>query len=254
MISVLLKATRAEFAKFKRTLAFWMVLLAPLLILILQIGMFFKYGDFYLAQVSDEPWQTFGQNMLTYWSLLMLPLFITLETALLAALEHNQKNLKTLYVQPLPRWSIYLAKLIANFSLIGLSMLVIILFMFIGGKFFGYFFPNFNFNQPFPLGWELKAVAEIFIASCFMIAFHTWVSMRWPSFVIASACGIACTVAGLFVFGSDQSYFFPWTIPGLLATHNPFDPKYLYSMWVALGAGIVAIGAGTWSIIRRDVI
>lgn len=216
--------------------------------------MYFKYGDFYLAQVSDEPWVTFGQTMLTYWSLLMLPLFVTLETALVAALEHSQKNLKMLYVQPLPRWAVYMAKLAANFFLIGLSMLVLIVFMFIGGKFFGWFFPNFNFNQSFPLGWELKAVAEIYLASCFLIAFHTWVAMRWPSFVVASACGIACTVAGIFVFGSDPSYFYPWTIPGLLATHDPFDPKYLYSLWVGLGAGAVVIAAGAWSIIRRDVI
>jgi hypothetical protein len=55
----------------------------------------------------------------------MLPLFVTLETGQLSALEHHNKTWKQLYVLPVPRWAVYASKQVIALGLIGLSMIVL---------------------------------------------------------------------------------------------------------------------------------
>jgi lantibiotic transport system permease protein len=56
---------------------------------------------------------------------LALPLFITLEVALLAGLEHGQDHWKDLFVLPIPRWTIYTAKLATAALLLALSLVLL---------------------------------------------------------------------------------------------------------------------------------
>ena len=49
-------------------------------------------------------------NVLNLWAILALPLFITLETALLAQTEHSEKHWKHLFALAVPRWVYYAAK------------------------------------------------------------------------------------------------------------------------------------------------
>jgi hypothetical protein len=48
-------------------------------------------------------------NALDLWATLMMPLFITIETALIAGLEHSENQWKNLLAFPIPRWTIYIA-------------------------------------------------------------------------------------------------------------------------------------------------
>jgi hypothetical protein len=117
----LVQALRAEALKLRRTLALWMALLAPLLIEVLDFILYFQRG--YIRHDVENPWLWLGQQTLVYWSLLMLPLIITLQTALLANVEHSNQQWKHLFVLPTPRGAIYAAKQIAAMVLVGFSTL-----------------------------------------------------------------------------------------------------------------------------------
>ena len=53
----------------------------------------------------------------------VLPLFVTLETALLAGWEHVNDTWKVLNAQPIPRWMVITAKQYSGLVLLGISHL-----------------------------------------------------------------------------------------------------------------------------------
>jgi hypothetical protein len=245
-------ALRAEFLKLKRTLAFAMIFLAPAVILLLQLAMYFDHAEYYLNQSGPNPWKNFNQTMLVYWAFMMLPLFITLESALMGNLEHARHNWKLLYVQPIPRWAFYAAKWMVNAALSALSMLVLLGFMRLGGTIIHAVYPEYAFAMPFPWLWTLGLLAAVYAASLLLLSVHVWVSLRWSSFVVACATGVAATVAAVFVFGSDYAIYYPWTIPGAIATGVTGADRAI-CLAIGLAGGLLAALLGLWNVTRREV-
>jgi hypothetical protein len=55
-------------------------------------------------------WQSLWRGTLTIWAVFLLPLLITVETALLAGIEHGERQWKHMFALPIPRAAIYVAK------------------------------------------------------------------------------------------------------------------------------------------------
>ena len=68
--------------KMKRTLALWLTLLTPGALVFLEVvGAIQRQGNFFSPE--DNRWQHILEDVLSIWVILVLPLFITLETACL---------------------------------------------------------------------------------------------------------------------------------------------------------------------------
>ena len=78
----MLKSLWAEMLKTRRTLALLLTVIAPTVIVVFVVAFYFQRQDFFRPVAGGNPWNQFSQLILVYWNLLMLPLFITLETAL----------------------------------------------------------------------------------------------------------------------------------------------------------------------------
>jgi ABC-2 type transport system permease protein len=185
---------------------------------------------------------------------MMLPLFVTLETALISNLEHVQHNWKLLYVQPVPRWAIYAAKQLTNLALIAASMAILIGLMFAGGLLLYSIFPQYNFTDPFPLGWTLKLSGLVFVSAWLIISIHMWISARWQSFVVACGAGITATVVAVFAFGSDYARWYPWTIPGIIAMEASSGPELTSMLTIGIAGGLLACLLGGWDVGRREIL
>ena len=120
-----IRALRAEVIKTRRTLAFWLAIIAPLVVISLEVAMFYKNRAIYQnSPPGDEIWFQFGLQTMVLWGLLMMPLFVTLETALVASWEHRNRQWKHLFALPIPRGALYAAKQLCGMALIGLSVLL----------------------------------------------------------------------------------------------------------------------------------
>ncbi len=117
------RALNAETLKLKRTLAVWLALFAPLGIAALTVLLYVQRADDMINE-KVTAWYGFVQQNAALWLLLMLPLFVTLETALLTQMEHGHQTWKQLYALPLPRWAVYAAKQFATLIVIGLSQVI----------------------------------------------------------------------------------------------------------------------------------
>lgn len=246
------RALSAESLKLKRTLALGLAFLAPLSIGFLLVVMFAKMGP---GQGERDSWQDLVQDGHMLWSLLLLPLFVTLQMGLLANLEHGNKAWKLIYAQPLPRWAIYVAKQIVSLALIALSMLVLVTVLFLAGRLVQLINPAFSFYRPFPWDKVALATAASFLAAWMIIAFHLWFSIRVPSFVASMAVGIVGTVAAVLVIQSDKyGPYYPWTLAGRSATMALVGKPFANSVVIGVVGGLIIAVLGCWDASRREVV
>lgn len=247
-------ALKAEQLKIKRTLALRLAPLAPMVIIALQIAIVVERQAYFRSQELTSAWGEYGGQTIFLWTVLMLPLFITLETALLGNLEHNQLQWKHLFALPIPRAAIYAAKQIGAMVIIGLSMAALYAYIVASGLCLRVLAPGLGFEAPVPWLALLRTVGLSFLASWLIISFHTWVSLRWHSFVLASAVGIAALVIAVVLIQSDWSVWYPWTMPGLVA--NSLEEGQWPGSQLLVGSlgGLAVALLGSWDVCRRDVL
>jgi hypothetical protein len=219
---------------------------------LLVLALYLQQGEQRAHQ--DNLWHSLIQTFLVLWSLLMLPLFVTLETGLLSALEHHNKAWKQLYALPVPRWAVYASKQVIALGLIGLSMIVLAAMTVGVGLLFRVIKPAWNFNAPIPWAALAQSATLGYLASWLIISLHLWVSARWPSFVVAMGVGIATTVAGVILINSDWAHVYPWTLPGWVAKGSLEGEAIVVSLALGVIGGIALALVGGWDVIRRDVL
>ena len=248
----LARATSAELLKLKRTLALWLAFITPLAIVgLLFMGSVLQPGE---ADPDVNAWDAFSQIILVLWGLLMLPLFITLETALLSELESTEKHWKHLFALPIPRAVLYLAKLLAAAGLIALSTTVLWSGILLAGTSLRWLRPGLGFEFSIPWLETLQAALLTYLAAWLILALHTWISLRWRSFTLSVGLGMIATVIGLFLTISSEKWarFYPWTLPSMAMNSDPHI--VLQVLLLGILGGIVATIAGCRDMIRQDVL
>ena len=250
-MNALMRALSAETLKLRGTLALWMCLVAPATVAALYMlqMVVMDYGN-RPAMAPDEAWKMYAQAVLALWTILMLPLFVTLEAALLAGLEHGNQQWKHLLA--LPRSAHYLAKSVARVGLVALSMLVLCLLVPAGGWLLDLLQPRFGIGGPPPMRVVFSHAAIAFGAALLMVALQGWIALRWRSFTIAVASGMTATVVGYLVGQSERfGHWYPWSMA--LQTMAS-EPKHLDFVLVAgVGGGLLATAFAAWEFSRRDV-
>src|SRR5579883_363198 len=131
------------------------------------------------------------------WCLLGLPLFVALETSLLAGLEHRENAWKHIFALPIGRWSIYAAKLLVAAALVALSTLVLAVGVGIEGFVLLTLRPDLGLTLPIPWATIFGQALVFAVAAVLLLSVQAWVATRWRSFTVALGLGIVSTVAGL---------------------------------------------------------
>jgi len=210
------RALNAEALKLKGTLALWMCLIAPGVVValyVLQIS-FRSFPASWVTPGPTDAWMMFSQSVIGIWTFLMLPLFITLESALLAGLEHGERQWKHLLALPLPRGAHYLAKLVALAALVALGFLALVLLIPLGGMLMPWLQPAFGIAGAPPWQYLLLTAGQAYVASLLMVAISCWIAVRWSSFTVAVSVGMSATVTGFIIGQSERfGHWYPWSMP-----------------------------------------
>jgi lantibiotic transport system permease protein len=249
-LKYLIRAISAEVLKLKRTLALRMAFLAPLVVAVM---IFFVYHQRKGVNIAgSDLWVRLNQEIIALWALLMLPMFITLETALLGGLENSEKNWKHLFALPIPRTTIYTAKLISALALIGLSTLALFIFLMGAGLLLGVLKPDYQLAfSNIPWSQIIRPYYLTYLYAWLMIAIQIWVSVRWQSFTVALATGISATVMGYVLINSEKwGRIYPYTLPmNVLVNNGNITRALLISLIGCLLASLL----GALEFTRRDV-
>jgi hypothetical protein len=234
-MNALTRALHTETLKMKRTLALWLTILTPAALVFLEVvGATQRQGQLSSLPPDINRWSLLFEDLFDIWLILVFPLFITLETALLGQLEHGNGTWKLVHTQPVPRWATLAAKQIWGLGLVTLGMLALIVLTLIGGTILDILMPELAIEPPIPWKGIFTRVGIGLLASGIILAIHTWIALRSRSFVVASAVGIAMTVAGLILAGLEWTQYFPWTMSGM-ALNNYYDGAS-YAIYLVIGA------------------
>lgn len=241
-MSPLLRALWAERLKLRGTLAAWMCLVAPALVVavyVLQVA-FSRFPASRAPQPGDEAWSAFVGATLVLWAFLMLPLLVTLQAALLAGLDHQGNQWKHLLALSPPRRVHYLAKLIGLAALVALSQLAMFALLPLGGAVLAAVKPAFGLVGSPPWGALARDLAQIYAASLLLVALHTFVALRWRSFAVAVGIGMGATVMG-FLIGQSARFgpWYPWSLPTQTLANDPAIAVQV-TIYSALAALVVA--------------
>jgi len=252
-MNALARALSAETLKLRGTLALWLSLIAPTVVValfVLQLT-FSNMGDG-PPDPPDEAWFMFAQGTLIVWTFLMLPLFVTLESALLAGLEHANHQWRHLLALPVPRGVHYLAKQFVLIGLVALAMAVLLVLIALGGWLLGHLQPRLGIAGPPPWELLLPRIGGVFAAALLIIALHTWLAIRWRSFTVAVSIGMVATVAGYLIGQSDRfGPLYPWSMPAQVLADKGERFEFVVIASV-LGAVVVTL-IGFVDFLRREV-
>ena len=243
----LLRALHAELLKLKRTLAFRVIFVLPFLVATLQFFIAWRTKKF---PADFNIWDSLPLSSMQVWAVFMLPLLITLETALLNGIEHGDRQWKHLFALPVPRYSVYFAKVIVAQALILISTFILAALIVLVGIAAISLRPELANAGPVPYGWIVKHATFVWLASWLIIAIHTWVSVRWSGFPIPLGTGIAGTFFALFAASAAIGKYYPWLLP-----MNIFlEGRGTAALVLGVAGGIVAVLIGCFEFVRRDVL
>ena len=243
----LLRALHAEVLKLKRTLAFRVIFVLPLLVALLQFFIVWRTKKF---PAEFDLWHTMGTNSLRIWAVFMMPLLIALETALLNGIEHSDRQWKHIFALPVPRHAVYFSKIVVAQLLILISTAILSLLTIIVGIIATHLRPELANVGPIPFGWFAKYTVLVWAASWLIIAIHTWISTRWAGFPIPLGAGIGGTFFALFAASASVGKYYPWLLPMNLFV----DGRFKAALVLGIAGGLIATLAGCLEFVRRDVI
>ena len=252
LVRSLPRALSAEALKLRGTLALWMCVIAPATVVALYV-LQFTFMDLAGRPTPspDEAWLSFTKSALALWAFLMLPLFVTLESALLAGLEHANQQWRHLLALPVPKGVHYLAKQLALMGLLALAMAMFVVLVPLGGWLLASLQPAFGIGGPPPWGYLAKSIAACYAASLLIVSLHAWVAIRWRSFTVAVAVGMTATVVGFLLMQSSKyGPFYPWAMPVKVFVG---EGRHLaFVVQASLGGGVLVALAGLWDFVRRE--
>ena len=158
----LLRVLHAELLKLKRTLAFRVIFVLPLLVALLQFFVFWRTRQF---GADFRLWETLPANMLAVWAVFMMPLLITLEAALLNGIEHGDRQWKHICALPVPRHAIYFAKFVVAQALTAAGTLILCVLTALVGLAVMRLRPELAHAGPVPFGWLAKYAGQVWLAA-----------------------------------------------------------------------------------------
>lgn len=244
----LIRAISAESIKLKRTLALRLAMIAPLFIVLLQLGVYLARGV-EVEHAPTNPVAGFARGIVTLWTLVFLPFWATLAASLCASLDHSNNHWDQLFALPVRRWPVYAAKWIVVFGLVLLSSICLPLFTVAAIEILKQVHVEWR-GEALPWTLLLSGVSRSCGACLLLVSLQCWLSLRWRSFLVALGVGIAGIMSGIILISAPMKFLslYPWTAPAAAA--SPHEPL-LALVWGMCGGLVIAV-VGCWRLTTQD--
>nr|WP_295926388.1 ABC transporter permease [uncultured Dyadobacter sp.] len=253
-LSYLWRSLLMEKIKVSRTLVLWLAFFAPAFVVLVAFVAAYADGDkFYKPGVN--PWLNFSGHVLVGWALFVFPIYVSLQSALYAAIEHQNRAFAYLYSLPVPRWSIYASKLLVLTVLTGLSHVALYGSAEAAGWLLGLLKPHYGFQNHSMHEVLLKATLRMFLGGGGIMVIQLFISIQFASFIIPAGFGLFATMAGVISRGFTISTASPylWPICFLNNSLDMTDWRYSYLL-VSIVVFVLGAVVSIQVLNRKDIV
>ena len=239
----------AEVLKLKRTLALRLIVIAPMLVALLSLLVQTAAIAAGHGELAATLWESHKQTSLMLWSIFLMPLLITVETALLAGLEHAEKQWKHTFALPVPRYAIHFAKWSVTQALIAASTLLLCALTALTGWPLILWHPQLAAAGPPPIGSIVATALQCWLSAGMILSINLWIALRWPGFTVPLGAGIAGTFFALFASSAKIAAYYPWLLPLDVLSGGT---RALIAIAIGAGGGAIVAILGCIDFTRRE--
>lgn len=227
----------SELLKLRRTLALRLAVVAPLMIVLLQFGVYLARGE-EMSPRGANPLTGYAQSILTLWTIVLFPFYTALVAALLADIENRGGNWERLLSLPVSRRSIYAAKWVSGGILLLISSAVLSLGVGATAVILRLIRPAWH-SAAIPVSKMLIGSALSLCAIALLFSIQMWISLRWKSFIIGLGVSIMGIVINIILLPRGVLFvdsLYPWAMPAVEIA--PISPFRLLSLVCGITGGI----------------
>jgi hypothetical protein len=179
------------------------------------------------------------QSVFISWLVLVLPMFLAIETGLISANEQSTTQWKHMYCLSLAREKILLAKwLVAGTIMIAAQIILTSLF-FLTFPVLRVCLPHINFTFFLTARDFLTLFWQMCVASLGIVSLHFAFSLLIPGLIPAIGLGIAAVTFSIgIIYSGVGTDIFPWTLP-MVAVSNCIPMDIVVSVQRALVLSLI---------------
>jgi len=230
----LIISLQSEFYKSRKTLAFWAAILLPLVICgLITVGFYTNAEK--VIRMNYPPnalWGVYSGTALGIMGMLILPFYVIFMAFSVNNIEHKNDTWKTLFAQPLNKFSIYAAKYIYAVLLIFLSLFLFSVLTLAFGNLLHLLNSKLRFNEFSAVEMLSKLYLKLFLSSLGILSVQFIISLIWGDFLKPMGIGFIGVIMGIIVAskGWEYAYFIPYSHPTLiLMTVKGKDAQELFT-------------------------
>jgi len=254
----------SEFYKSRKTLAFWAAIILPILICgLIMIGFYSGSEKILKANYPGLAlWGQYSGAALGVMGMLILPFYVMFMAFSVNNIEHKNDTWKTLFIQPLNKFSIYAAKYLYAVMLLLICLALFLLLTLASGYLLQVLVPKYTFSDYNPALLLTKFYSKLFLASLGILSVQFVLSLLWSDFLKPMGLGFVGTIAGIITANVDwkHAYLIPYSDPTLAlrvtrvkgAALEDF-PIFTQEIWVSLAYAAVLFVAGYFILSKKNI-
>lgn len=254
----------SEFFKSRKTLAFWAAIILPIVICgLIMIGFYsgsakilkFNYPGLVL-------WGQFSGATLSVMGMLILPFYVMFMAFSVNNIEHKNDTWKSLFAQPLNKFSIYAAKFLYAVILLLICLVLFACLTVASGYILQILVPKYTFNDYNPMLLLFKFYSKLFLSSLGILSVQFVFSLIWSDFLKPMGIGFVGIIAGIITanVGWEYAYLIPYSDPTLALKVTRIKgakleefPIFTQEIWVSLAFALVMFILGYFILAKRNI-
>lgn len=190
-------------------------------------------------------------------SAVFLPFYVVLINALVVNIEHRNNTWKYVFTQPVPRWAVWVGKLLVVQGLVVLCFLLFDGFLLVSGYAMGLVNEKFALHNHAP-EWPLlaKITLKMYVATLGMAGLHYWLANRFKNLVMPIGLALGGLIITSLMLRWEYVDWFLYAHPTLSMRSVAVDkdgPLLARHEWISLGYFVLLTGLGYLDLLRRRI-
>lgn len=242
---------RVEGIKLRRSWPVLIAVLAPVC-QFLFLFLIFRFSEDRVGLIG-QGFEVWYRVHFLVWNFFFLPILAALLTALSWELEEDAGTWRHMLVQPVPRQVHFMVKIVSQIALVWLAQGLLLVLLLLGGLLLRVQAPLLEMGASRP-EILLRLSLESIVAACPLVAFHTWLSMRFRGLGVSLVmAGGGSWVTAQLIGQTWVAQLLPWGLAsGVSQGLNGGEPPALGAYGFALLTAAIFGAVGLLSFLRRD--